>query len=200
MGRISDWICDRYLMRTPEALEPLAVNLLWTCPSFRSSHYDHRPSRASRICRGALSGVFLDLANLEDATFERRSHQLMHRLRLIALYHVWLIAIAIEQAFQFVSRYPCEYRRVRNLIAIQMENRQYRAIANRVEEFVGMPRRCERPGFGFTIANDCDGDQFGIVEGGAVCVREAIAEFSALVDRTRRLGCAMATDAAGKRE
>ena len=63
-----------------------------------------------------------------------------------------------------------------------------------------MPRRRERSGFGFTVANYCDGDQFGIVEGGAECMRETIAELSALVDRARRLGRAMAADAAGKRE
>src|SRR5690606_6683640 len=43
-------------------------------------------------------------------------------------------------------------------------------------------------------------DQIGIVEGGAVGVREGVAEFTTLVDRSRGLGGDVAGNAAGERE
>src|SRR5271167_1016155 len=99
MGRVSYWIRDRHLVRTPGAFQPLTVNLLWTGPSFRSSQYDHWPSWTDRIGRVAVSRVIPNFANFQNAALEGRGHQLMHRLRLVALHHVWLVSISKEEAF-----------------------------------------------------------------------------------------------------
>ena len=125
MSRVGNWIRDRHLMRAPEALEPLAIKLFWTRPTFRRLHHDHRPSRTNRIRRIAFACLLLNRANFQNATFERTGHQLMHRGRLVALYYIRLIAIALKQTFQFFGRNARKDRRVRNLIAIQMENGQH---------------------------------------------------------------------------
>ncbi len=63
-----------------------------------------------------------------------------------------------------------------------------------------MPRGCERAGFGFTVSHDAGHDEIRIVEGGAIGVRESIAQLPALVDRARSFGRGMAGDAPRKRE
>src|SRR5271167_4318811 len=182
MRRVRDRICNRHLVRPPGALQPLAVELLRASPSFGSAHYDHRPSRTNRIGGVTLSRLLLDLANFHNTSFKRCRHQLMDRLRLVSRYHVRLVAIPTEQAFEFVVRNAREDRRVGNLVAVEMENRQYRSVTHRVQEFIGMPRGCERSRFRLAITNYCDGNQTGIVESSAVRMGEAVAKFSSFVD------------------
>ena len=63
-----------------------------------------------------------------------------------------------------------------------------------------MPARRERPGLGLAVADDARDEQVGVVEGGAVGVRERVAELAALVDRAGRLGRDVARDPARERE
>ena len=93
-----------------------------------------------------------------------------------------------------------EDRRVGDLVAVQMQDRQHRAVGRRVQEFVAVPRGRERPGFGLAVADHAGRDQVGIVEDRAIGMRQRIAEFTAFMNRTRRFGCSMARDAARKAE
>src|ERR1700722_16313495 len=90
MSRVGNGVRDWHLMRAPGTLQPLAVEFFRTGPSLGSAHDDHRPSRTNRIGGVAFSRMVLDLANFRDASFERRRHQLMHRLRLVARHYVRL--------------------------------------------------------------------------------------------------------------
>ena len=63
-----------------------------------------------------------------------------------------------------------------------------------------MPARGERPCLRLAVAHHARHDQVGIVEGGAVGVREGVAELAALVDRAGRLRGHVARNAAGERE
>ena len=63
-----------------------------------------------------------------------------------------------------------------------------------------MPARGERARLGFAVADDADDEQVRVVERGAVGVDERVAELAALVDRSRRLGCHVARDAAREGE
>ncbi len=81
-----------------------------------------------------------------------------------------------------------------------MQDRQHRAVGDRIEEFVGLPSGRERPGFGLAVADDAGDDQAGIVEGGAEGVAQRIAEFAALVNRARRRGRDVAGNASGERK
>ena len=51
-----------------------------------------------------------------------------------------------------------------NFIAVQMQNRQHRAVANRIQEPVGMPACGKRTGFRLAVANHARGDQVRIVK------------------------------------
>ena len=63
-----------------------------------------------------------------------------------------------------------------------------------------MPARRERPRLRLAVADDAGDEEFGVVEGRAVRVRERVAELAALVDRARRLRRDVARDPAGERE
>ena len=67
-------------------------------------------------------------------------------------------------------------------------------------ELVGVPAGGQRPGLGFTVADDARDEQVGVVERGAVRVHEGVAELAALVDGAGRLGSDVARDAAGEGE
>ena len=63
-----------------------------------------------------------------------------------------------------------------------------------------MPARRQRAGLGLAVADDAADEQVGVVERGAVGVRERVAELAALVDRAGRLGRDVRRDAARERE
>src|SRR5262249_50307769 len=87
-----------------------------------------------------------------------------------------------------------------NLVAVQVEYRQNRSVGCRVEKLVGMPTRGHGPGLCFAVADDTGNDQIGVIEGRSVGVREGVTELAAFVNRTGRLRCKVARDAAGERE
>ena len=90
--------------------------------------------------------------------------------------------------------------RVADLVAVEVQDRQHRAVADRVEELGGLPGGGQRPGLGLAVADDAGDDQAGIVERGPERVAEGVAELAALVDRPGRGGRDVAGDTAGERE
>jgi hypothetical protein len=81
-----------------------------------------------------------------------------------------------------------------------MEDRQNRAVAGRVEELVRVPARGQRPGLGLAVPDDGGDHQLGVVEGGAVGVRQRVTQLAALVDRPRGLRGDVARYPAGEGE
>ena len=63
-------------------------------------------------------------------------------------------AVALEQRPQLVLGDAGEYRRVRDLVAVQMEDRQNGSVGARVEELVRVPARRERAGLRLAVADD----------------------------------------------
>ena len=147
-----------------------------------------------------LRAVALDVANLVDAVLHRRRHRLVHAVVIGALDEVRRPAVAAQQALQFLMRDARQQRRIVDLVAVQMKDRQHRAIACRVEKLVDVPRRRQRSGLRFAIAHDGSDDQLRIVEGRAAGVRQNVSQLAAFVDRSRRLGRAVAANAAGEGE
>src|ERR1035441_10903909 len=76
--------------------------------------------------------------------------------------------------------------RIGNLVAVEMQDRQHRAIGGRVEKLVGMPRRGQWSGFRLPIADDAGHDEIGIVEHCPERMAERITQFAAFVDRADR--------------
>jgi hypothetical protein len=87
---------------------------------------------------------------------------------------------------------------VGNLVAVEMQDRQHRTVGDRIEELVGMPRRGQRSGFRFAIADDAGDDQVGSVKHRPERMAERIAQLAAFVDRARALRRGVAGNAPGK--
>src|SRR5690349_8825310 len=87
-----------------------------------------------------------------------------------------------------------------DLVAVQIEDRQHRAIANRIDEFVRMPRCGERTGLRLSVAHHARNDELRIIERSTVSMRKAVAELAALVNGSGRLGSDVRADVPGEGE
>ncbi len=77
-----------------------------------------------------------------------------------------------------------------------MKDRQHGPIAAGFEKFVRVPGRGQRSGFGFAVTHDANDNQVGMIESDAIGVREAVAEFSAFMQRTGQFRRTVAANAA----
>src|SRR5690606_1501631 len=111
-----------------------------------------------------------------------------------------VVPVPAQQGVEFGFGKAGEHRRVGDLVAVEVQDRQDGTVVHRVEELVGVPGRGQRPGLRLAVPDDAGDQQAGVVEGGPVGVREGVAEFAALVDRAGDLGGDMAGDAAGEGE
>ena len=198
MLRVAAHRAHRHLVRAPVALFPLAVDLLGTGPALWRAHDDHRPDRAFR--KSFLPRIGLDAPDLADHGFERGRHELVHHSRVIPFDEMRRVAVAAKERFELLMTDPRQDCRIGDFVAVEMQDRQHRAVARRIEELVGMPARRERPCLGFAIADDGGHNEIGIIEGCAIGVRKRVAELAALVDRAGRFRRDMARNPAGKRE
>ena len=145
---------ERHLMRAERAFDLLAVHYLRPGPAFRRAQDDHRPAS------GACVNPFVRARRSESSRIssndrvQRRRHQLVHRLRIVAFDEVRLVAVAAEQLRQLLVADAREHRRAGDLVAVQMQDRQHRAVARRIQKLVRMPARRERAGLRFAIADD----------------------------------------------
>src|SRR5262249_1512716 len=142
----------RHLMRPPVALALLAVDLLRAGPALRRTEHDHRPGWP---LRGALRPrVELDLLDVGHDRVGRGGQLLMYLPGLVAFHEVRRVPIAHEEALQLVPRDPGEEAWIGDLVAVQVEDRQHRAVTRRVQELVRVPPRRERTGLRLTVADD----------------------------------------------
>jgi len=194
MGRVLAQPGQRHLVGAPEALHLVTVDLLRAGPALGCAQHDHRPGGAAG--RAARPRLFLDPADLEDAVLQGGGHRLVHALGIVAFHEMGRPSVALEQARELLARNPREHRRVVDLVAVEVKDRQDRAVADRVQELVGVPRGRQRSGLRFPVSHHHRDQQIRVVEGGAEGVGDAVAQLAALVDGARSLGRAVATDAA----
>ena len=64
------------------------------------------------------------------------------------------VAVPGQQRGQLVVADPGEHGRVGDLVAVEVQDRQHRAVAGRVEELVGVPGGGQRPGLRLAVADD----------------------------------------------
>ena len=147
-----------------------------------------------------LSRLPLDALDLLHSLVQGRCHQAVHRLRFMPLDEDGCPAAAAQELLQFLVRDACQHGGVGDLVAIEVQDRQHRAVGGGVEELVRVPGGGQRPGLGLAVADHAGDDQVGVVEHGAEGMAERVAQLAAFVDRTRALGRGVARDAAGKRE
>ncbi len=185
MLRIISHLRQRHLMRAPRALDRDAVDFFRSGPPLRCAQHDHWPARTRLItvsARAALHG-----ADPVERFVDRRRELLMHVWRLVALDQERFPAISLQQCGQLFVGDPGEHRRVRDLVVVEMKDREHGSVPDGVEELVRMPARRERTRFGFSISHDARHDQVGVVERGTEGVADRVPELAALVDGTRSL-------------
>src|ERR1700733_9594212 len=142
-----------------------AVDDLGSGPALRRVENDHRPARPRALALRAC--LVLDLPDLLHRLVERGRHGLMHNAWLVTFNEEGRPTAAAEVLLQFLMGDPGEDSGVRNLVAVEVQNRQYGTIGDGIQELVGMPRCREWPGFRLAIANHASHDQLRIVEDGA---------------------------------
>ena len=168
------------------------------CPALGGAQHDHRPGGPHRFTAGASLGA--DFENAPDRPIHGGGHGAVHSLRFAAFHEDRLPAVAAHQVRQLVPRNPRQQGGVGDLVAIQVQHRQHRPIADRVEELVDVPGGGQGPGFGLSITHAGQGDQVGVVEHRAAGVGEHVAQFAPLVDRAGGFRGAVAADVSGKGE
>ena len=176
---------ERHLMRPERALDRQTIDEFRSGPAFERSENDHRPARACGVALDA--GIVLDLLDLLHHLVEGRGHGLMHLIRLFSLDEVRRPAVAAEQLVELLVGDACEHRRVGDLVAVQVQDRQHHAVADRVEELVGMPCGGQWAGLGFAVADDAGDDQVRIVERGPEGMADRIPQLAPFMNRPRRL-------------
>ena len=130
-----------------------------------------------------------------------RGHLPVHVGGLVALDGETSVPVAAQQALELVAVDARRDGRVGDLVAVEVQDRQHRAVVHRVDELVGVPatrpagrsrtrrrRRPRRPA------------RSGLSMAAPYAWREDVAELAALVDRAGRLGRDVAGDAAGEGE
>jgi hypothetical protein len=135
-----------------------------------------------------------------DHAIECGRHALVHLERVIPLDYIRGVAVAAEEGVQLFAGNTGKYSRAGNLVLVQVQDGQHHAVVDRVEELVGVPAGGKGAGLRFAIADDACHDQVWIVERRTERVRQRVSQFTAFVDRTRRLWSNVTRDAAGERE
>ena len=83
-----------------------------------------------------------------------------HRLRRSAV----APAAAAQELVELLGFDAGQHGGVADLVAVEMQDRQHRPVADRVEELGRLPRGRQRPRLGLTVADHARHDQAGIVE------------------------------------
>ena len=135
-----------------------------------------------------------------DGGVESGGHEFVHLLRLVPFHKVRRPATAPQELLQFLMLDAGEYGWITDLVPVQVQNWQHRAVRFRIQEFVGMPRGSQRRRFCLAVANDAGDDQIGIVECGTKGMAQRITQLAAFVNRSRRRRRNMAGDPSGKGE
>ncbi|GCB44069.1 hypothetical protein SNL152K_1354 [Streptomyces sp. NL15-2K] len=187
---------QRHLMGTPGALHRHPVDLGRPGPALRGAQHDQRPARA--LGRAVLPRGALELGDPVQSAVHSLGHGAVHGHRVVAGDVDRVVAVAAQQLVEFAFRQPGQHRRVGDLVAVQVQDRQDGTVVDGVEELVGVPGRGQRPGLRLAVTDDAGDHQVRAVEGGSVGVREGVAQFAALVDGAGRLGRHMARHAAGE--
>jgi hypothetical protein len=124
----------------------------------------------------------------------------MHAVVLGALDEAGRPAVAAEQAFELLARDARQDRGVVDLVPVQVEDRQDRPVAHRVQELVDVPGRRQRTGFRFAVADRGRDDEVRVVERRSAGVGQHVAQLAPFVDRSGGFRRAVAPDAAREGE
>src|ERR1700733_7087704 len=96
-----------------------------------------------------------------------------------------LVSVAFEELLQLIFGNSREEAGIRDLVPVQMEDRQYAAIARRVDEFIPVPAGGERPGLGFAVTHHAGDNHVGVVECCSIGMAKRVSQLATLVNASR---------------
>ena len=189
------------LVGAPCPLDGHTVDLTRPRPALGRTKNEHRPPPRGRLVAASrrLNGV-----DRVERGVERDREALVNRAWLFAVEAAGderrLPTVPPEEFEKLVLRDSGEHGRVRDLVAVEMQDRQNRPVAARVQELVRVPARGHRARLRLAVTDDARDEELRVVERGSECMGERISELTAFVDRARRLRCGVARNPAGERE
>ena len=124
----------------------------------------------------------------------------MHRHRVVALDEDHLVTVPLEQLLKLIMLEAGQQGWIGDFVAVEVQNRQYRAVGDGVDELIRVPTGGECASLGFAVTDHAGDQQVWIVKRRTVGVQQRVAQLAALVDAARRFRRDVAGDAAGKRE
>ena len=198
VARVGAHLGEGHLVRPEGALDGLAVHFLGAGPALRGPQHDHGPPRSLHGAPGP--SFLLDVVDACHGAVERGGHRLVDSGGVVPAHEVRLVAVALHQRTELLLGDAGEHGGVGNLVAVEMQDRQHRPVVRRVQELVRVPARGQSPRLSLAVAHDAEDQQVGVVEGCAIRVCQRIAKFTALVNRSGRLGCHVAGHPTGEGE
>ncbi len=181
------------LVSAEEAFQVVVFDFTGRGPAFGRAEDDHRPSRSVNFA--VFPGFFLVVQDLLDALLDGASHGLVHLFQIRPSDNVGCPAVALHELDQLVLGYTSEDGRIVDLVAVQVQDRQDRAVCNWVEELVAVPARRQWTSLGLAITHDRQRNGLGVIEDCTKCMADGVSKFTALVNRAWSLWCHVAADA-----
>ncbi len=152
---------QRHLVGAPGALHRVPVDLLGPGPPLGRTEDDHGP---------AVVGPGLDLGDLVEHRVQGLGHQPVGPRRVVTGDHVRAVAVPLHELEQLRLGDPRQHRRVGDLVPVEVQDGQDRAVPGRVEKLVGVPAGGQGGGLRLAVPDDAGDHQAGVVERGAVGV------------------------------
>ena len=175
---------DRNLVRPERAFDRFTVDDLRAGPAFEGAQHDRRPAGTARDTPGA--GLVLDGADRVEAPVEGLGQRAVDHGRIVTLDEVHVVAVPREDGRDRVVVGAAEHGRPRDLVAVEVQDRQDRAVTGGVEEVDALPRAGEGAGLGLAVSDHARHDELRVVERGAEGVDQRVAELTTFVDRAWR--------------
>ena len=201
MSRGFPHVGQRHLMGSERSLHRQAIDDLRPGPPFEAA----QPRSAGQV--GAFSvkpvrraRLGLDGSDFRVACVQRRGERLVHRQRVVSLDPMDLITVAFEELLDILIAVPAQHGGAGDLVAVQVQDGQHGAVADRVEELDTFPGAFERTRLRLAVPDDGDGDEVRVIEDSAEGMHEDVAEFASLVNGTGGRDADVARDAARRRE
>ena len=189
---------ERHLMRAERPFNLHAIDDLGPGPSLGRSQHDRGPRRP--LPEPVCARIGLDRANRRVALVERRGEFAMHLRRVVALDQVDFVAVTFEHASELFVVVAPEHGRPRNFVAVQMKDRQHRAVTRRIQKLNAFPSAFERRRFRLAVADHARDDEIGIIKRRAERMHQRITELAAFVDRTGHVRTGVTGHSARRRE
>ena len=184
------------LVRPKRAFDLQSIDEFRSRPSLGGFQHDDRPTRSGRTVVSAR--IHLNMPDLFDGLVYHARHAFVHGAGVVAFDEIGNPTAAPQELLQLFMLNAGKHGRVTDLVAIQVQDRQYGAIGHGVQEFVGLPGGCQGTCFRFTVTNHASDNQVGIVECRSEGMAQGVAQLAAFVNGTRCRRCDVARNPAGE--